>query len=72
VWDAPGVFGEAFIGAGMEGSDRGRWRNGWRWWGASMAWVVLALKGRGSREDAAGTVSRRGGQAARSTRLPWA
>jgi hypothetical protein len=25
VWDAPEVLGEAFIGAGVEGSGRGRW-----------------------------------------------
>jgi hypothetical protein len=29
VWDALGVLGEAFIGAGVEGSGRGRRRNGW-------------------------------------------
>jgi hypothetical protein len=36
VRDALGVIGEAFIGVGVEGSGQGRWRNGWRWWGASM------------------------------------
>jgi hypothetical protein len=41
------------------------------WWGASMASAVLALKGCAERMGW-GTILRRGGQAAQSTRLPWA
>jgi hypothetical protein len=54
VRSSPGVLGEAFIGAEVEGSGRGRRRNGWRWSAASMALAVSALKGWGSREDGAG------------------
>jgi hypothetical protein len=52
VQDASRVLEEAFIGAEVEGSSRGRQRDDWRWWGASMASVVSALKG-GSGEDGA-------------------
>jgi hypothetical protein len=61
----------AFYRLTEEGSDRERWRNGWRWRGASMASVVEALK-RGAERMGRGTMSRRGGQAAWSTQLPWA
>jgi hypothetical protein len=36
-----------------------------------MAWAILALKG-GAERMGRGTISRRGGQAVRSTQLPWA
>jgi hypothetical protein len=61
----------AFNRPGEEGSVRGRRRNNWRWWGASMALDVSALKG-GAERMGRGTISRRGGQAVRSTQLPWA
>jgi hypothetical protein len=39
----------AFYKPAEEGSGWERRRNGWRWWGASMASVVSALKGRAER-----------------------
>jgi hypothetical protein len=59
VRSSPGVLGEAFIGAGVEGSGRRTQRNGWRWWGASMALAISALKG-GVERMGPGTISRRG------------